>query len=1223
MKSFFHITKLAVLIVFAASCLGDPLGPGSLTVAAIGGTADTAWVGAPGEPIAGGVRLRITDDAGRPLPAASLTWEAVGANSQVLNPVDQSNRDGYATATWQLGTNAAEQQQLRVVVRAGRHNHELTLTARAVPHIVSRLRVPVDTPAVLRLGDTLSFATTAIDPYGNEFPAPEITLSVSDQTIASVAASGFLGGPKRGRTAVTVTSHGVTLSLPLHIVQQVAAIRPVVDTLELRSLGAELPVGYDVLDDRGRVVADTQVTLAPVDTSIAQIFNDRVRAMLPGITDVRIAIGPVQASVAVAIQQRIASLQFRRDTILFDALRDTTTVYVVAHDSLGSRIAQPAVVLGTADERIVKAVGRTLESVNPGITAAVLRDSLSGVAASVPVIVDQRVAAIELAPVAFDALGDTTSPRAIAQDRLGSPVLDAGLEYQVDDTGVVTISGNRLRSVGEGRATLTAWDPVSGTRQTSEINVTQRVTSLELSAASVRFDALTDTMPIAYTAKDRLGAVARSAHVTYSSSDAAVVVVDQNGRTESRSNGTAVIVASSSDGPTASAAVTVEQTVTGISLGRDNLLFESLNAIQRLQAVPVDRLGQPVARARVSYAVDDPAVVRVDSLGEVVALANGNTTLVVASDADTARVALTVAQRPVRLTVSSDTVRFTALGDSAVLSGVAVDSLGSPVPPSATSVAVGEPGVVSLTDSTVRSGANGTTVATVTKSGLAGQVVVVVDQVATTLSAHVDFPSEVITLAAGSPLPLVCEGRDRNGFAIKRDARLRGSRKGTVSGTSCVDARVERSGYDTLVVEMNGVLSLLAAIIATRPDSIAILAAAEPLPTDTAIRYVGDDLGNPRVLSLRPLVAEILAAYGNPTSSLGRARAIRDWVARTAIYPDVRPDSATDGLSVLPAGKTWADVNAVLSPDEYARDQAFWLDVAYDPYLVLDRLLGTLDPATGQRADDGMMVHVAGAHYRMRDIESYRFFNCGFQTAVLNGLWAAAGLHGLYLSIKDHDPAAVFIPELGRWAYEDASFNNDFLLDGVGDPVSPIALLTSNGIAAQLRPSRIAGPSYDPEVFRQEQTYLFNHPTGMAFLLDRIFRYDVPNPAPWSGRFVQVDDPGSDQTIYERVTATEAFPTLGVVLASVGSADSVYVVTLSSNFPNHDRFERRVSGGPWETASSEDVLPVGACSVEYRSIDAVGNASAKATLNAWVPRPLNFAATGDPGSLRTHAKVCN
>src|SRR5437867_2836473 len=98
-QSFFHITKVAVLIVFATSCLGDPVGPGALTVAAIGGSADTAWVGAPGEPIAGGVRLRIADDAGHSVPGASLTWEAVGANSLVLNSADQSNRDGYATAT--------------------------------------------------------------------------------------------------------------------------------------------------------------------------------------------------------------------------------------------------------------------------------------------------------------------------------------------------------------------------------------------------------------------------------------------------------------------------------------------------------------------------------------------------------------------------------------------------------------------------------------------------------------------------------------------------------------------------------------------------------------------------------------------------------------------------------------------------------------------------------------------------------------------------------------------------------------------------------------------------------------------------------------------------------------------------------------------------------------------------------------------------------------------
>ncbi len=43
---------------------------------------------------------------------------------------------------------------------------------------------------------------------------------------------------------------------------------------------------------------------------------------------------------------------------------------------------------------------------------------------------------------------------------------------------------------------------------------------------------------------------------------------------------------------------------------------------------------------------------------------------------------------------------------------------------------------------------------------------------------------------------------------------------------------------------------------------------------------------------------------------------------------------------------------------------------------MLDRLLGTLDPVTGTRADDGMMVHVAGARYRIRDIQSYHYTLC-------------------------------------------------------------------------------------------------------------------------------------------------------------------------------------------------------------------------------------------------------
>src|SRR6185503_18429313 len=96
-------------------------------------------------------------------------------------------------------------------------------------------------------------------------------------------------------------------------------------------------------------------------------------------------------------------------------------------------------------------------------------------------------------------------------------------------------------------------------------------------------------------------------------------------------------------------------------------------------------------------------------------------------------------------------------------------------------------------------------------------------------------------------------------------------------------------------------------------------------------------------------------------------------------------------------------------------DAAYWAQFNQDGFLILDRLLGTLDASTGIRAEDGMMEHVAGARYRIRDITTYRYLACSYQTAMVSVLWAAAGLHSLQVSILNNDPAAVFIPELGRW----------------------------------------------------------------------------------------------------------------------------------------------------------------------------------------------------------------
>jgi hypothetical protein len=799
-----------LLVLALSACLGDPVGPGALEVTVEGAGVDTEWVGAPGEAIPGGVRLRITDYAGRPLPAASLVWEVVGRNAQVLAPASQSNSEGVATAGWLLGTDAAEEQRLQVTVRTSGHQRQIVLQARAVPHVVSQLRLLVDTPAVLRVGDTLPVLVDATDPYGNPFPAPDVTISLADSDVGSVVGSYILGGPRRGQSVVRVASHEVQATFPLRVTQYVAAIVPTSDTIRFSSLGDELPVGYVVRDDRGRAIADTAATITVLDSAVVQVTDSIVRSRSPGVTALRLALDSMEATVVVEVRQ-----------------------------------------------------------------------------------------------------------------------------------------------------------------------------------------------------------------------------------------------------------------------------------------------------------------------------------------------------------------------------------------------------------------------------------------IATTLTVAVTFGNPVVTLPVGAIFPLSCQAFDRNGFLIPRDPALVASVKGTVVGAVCGDLRVQRSGYDTLLFALGAAQARIPVIVATEPDSVGVIVAAQPLTDVEDIRYVGEDPSDPSILALRPLVQDILAAYGNPTTNLDRARAIRDWVARTAVYPDaaVHPDSSTSNSTVLPVGKTWAHVNSVLSLAKWGEDDTYWSQQFYDGHRMLDRLLGTLDPVTGKRADDGMMEHVAGARYRIRDIESYRYVLCTYQAILANALWAAVGLQGLRLSTLDHDPAAVFIPELGRWVYEDPTFSEEYILDGTADPLSPVDLLvlSTDGQAGRVQPRKLLGPSFDPEVYNEGRSYMrATYPEGMIIMGSQLYGRTVGAGGTWIGRYVQIDVPRlatvrapySDPLVYARVTAKDAFPTLGVVVSELLVEDSVFVIHLSSTLPNHEHFERRVNSGSWEPVAEVDVLPVGACRVEYRSVDAVGSISASAMLDVWVPRAQAFVQSGDPDSPRRQAKYC-
>ncbi len=513
------------LTLLATGCYGDPAGPGVLDVLVVGAGADTVWLGAPGEPIPTGVSLLIKDAHGDPAAGASVTWEPVGQNAQILRGSEVGDARGLATAVWQLGTDAAEEQQLRIMVRWGQSRGELTIRARAVPYVVTTLRVTVDSAAVLRLGDSLPVTVTAIDPFGNAFPAPQPSLSLTDTTVAMLAGSHLIAGPKRGATELIVTSDYVTSRVPLHVVQYVASITPAVDTLRFTSLGAELPVAYVMRDDKGALVADTSVAMTTVDTTIVRVADGRLRAFSTGATVLQLAIGAVTANVPVVVDQHVRAISFSADTLIIDALNDTTTLPAVASDSNGFVAPQAQMSFASSNPSVVSVTESGLVSSHRNGSALLVVRSEDGPADTAVITVSQRAASILVSPIAdtINKINGEIDVQAIALDRNGVDAPNVGITWSTLDPHLVDLDSlGHVRAKAVGLARLEA--SADGVTDTALVLVRQVVESIGF-AASIDTLSIGDTISLDATATDSNGFAIAIPELEWQTSDPLVAEV--------------------------------------------------------------------------------------------------------------------------------------------------------------------------------------------------------------------------------------------------------------------------------------------------------------------------------------------------------------------------------------------------------------------------------------------------------------------------------------------------------------------------------------------------------------------------------------------------------------------------------------------------------------------------------------------------------------------------
>src|SRR5881394_1435840 len=275
--------------------------------------------------------------------------------------------------------------------------------------------------------------------------------------------------------------------------------------------------------------------------------------------------------------------------------------------------------------------------------------------------------------VRFHSLGQTATLAVQLLDDRGLPVRDS---LPVDSVAVDTVvkvqagSTYTIRSVSNGRTPVILRAGLVA--QTVQVVVHQRIAGVKLSAGRASFDALGDTLRLATTVSDSLGAPLANQTLAFSAGDTSVVAVGSDGLVTSKGNGSAWIHARAWNGVGDSIHVVVAQQVARVVVPRDSILFDALQAAGAIQATAVDRLGSPVTAAPLKYATQAPSVATVDASGNIRAIANGNAVVTASSGADTTAVTVRVAQRPVRIAVPTDTARFVALGDTRAIRGTGV-----------------------------------------------------------------------------------------------------------------------------------------------------------------------------------------------------------------------------------------------------------------------------------------------------------------------------------------------------------------------------------------------------------------------------------------------------------------------------------------------------------------------------------------------------------------------
>jgi uncharacterized protein YjdB len=339
-------------------------------------------------------------------------------------------------------------------------------------------------------------------------------------------------------------------TLVVRVDPQIATVAATVESVRFASRGDQAVLIAQARDRRGTVVPGATLSWSlgdPAEATVVRLIDNTITAVGNGSARVIVRSGELADTVPVQVQQVATAITAIPGAL---ALVKGTAAGVTVRpvDARGNAVRRAytptwAVVDGSVAS-VTPASDSTAQVATGAYGSTFIRVTVEGIRDSIPVAVGPASVRIAERGETINALGHTRQLTASAMDSQGNVETGLPFVWSSLDPAVASVdAGNgRVTAVANGAARIVA--TVYGRPDTVSVTVQQVMVRVDIAPADT--SAFVDeVVQLRATARDSANAGIPGATFVWSSSNADVATVDENGRITSSMRGTATITATS------------------------------------------------------------------------------------------------------------------------------------------------------------------------------------------------------------------------------------------------------------------------------------------------------------------------------------------------------------------------------------------------------------------------------------------------------------------------------------------------------------------------------------------------------------------------------------------------------------------------------------------------------------------------------------------------------